>query len=56
MWIKNMYKIIVFNLIFVSLAFSSGIKKTYEGISLQIISKTLTDSTAYKRLAYIRKI
>ena len=40
-------------IILVSIVFPKSIKQNYTDVSLRIISEVLSDSTAYKRLAYL---
>ena len=49
------FKIIkkILYILLISVNFGNNIEQKYKDISLQIISNTLTDSTAYKRLAYL---
>ena len=49
----NLNKILISILLCTSLTFSDNIKEKYMDASLRIISQSLSDSTAYDRLAYL---
>ena len=46
-------RILIMLVLFINFAFPNKLMDKYKDISIQIISQALTDSTAYKRLAYM---